>query len=66
MKARDNRGRVLSNGESQMVSGKYRYVYFEDGIRRWFVSRRLKPEDKVPMDQSHKMSIQEFRELHNL
>ena len=48
-KRRDNRGRILHNGESQMPDGRYRFRYNDIfGKPRVVYSIRLDRHDPVP------------------
>lgn len=48
-KRRDNKGRVLLNGEIQEESGRYRYRYIDIlGKRREIYSWRLTEADPIP------------------
>ncbi len=45
---RDNKGRILRNGESQSKDGRYRFSFFENGKQKCFYSWRLERTDSVP------------------
>ena len=62
----DSKGRTLEKGEFQTDSGLYRFVFYENGVKRIYQSRRLTSEDSVSVGMSYKMSIQEFRVQNNL
>lgn len=48
-KRRDNKNRILNNGESQRKDGKYEFKYVDaDGKRRSVYSWKLVETDKVP------------------
>ena len=47
-KRRDNKKRILRNGESQDKSGRYRYTYYEGKRQKCLYSWRLEPTDPVP------------------
>ena len=48
-KRRDNKGRILHNGEIQLADGRYRYKYVsEDGIPQYIYSWRLDKNDLNP------------------
>lgn len=52
-KRRDNRGRILRNGEIQMSDGRYRYKYKDAfGDVRYVYSWRLDRNDRMPADAS--------------
>ena len=49
MKRKDNKGRILRNGESQMKDGRYRFQYTDGrGKRHALYSWRLVETDKLP------------------
>ncbi len=49
VKRKDNKGRILNNGESQMKDGRYRYQYTDvRGKRHAIYSWRLAATDKLP------------------
>lgn len=48
IKRRDNRNRILRNGESQSKDGKYRFTFYENGTQKCFYSWRLERTDKLP------------------
>lgn len=64
-KRRDNKNRILRNGESQRKDGRYRYTYLdENGKQRDFYSWKLEPTDKVPTGKRDCISLREqIREL---
>ena len=46
---RDNKGRLLLTGESQLKNGSYTYRYTDpDGVRRSITNWRLLPGDEAP------------------
>lgn len=60
-KRKDNKGRVLRNGESQRKDGKYELKYVDrNGVRRSEYSWKLVPTDKVPKG---KRSVESLREI---
>jgi len=60
-KRRDNKGRVLRNGEIQRKDGMYMYRYTDEhGVRRSIYSWRLVKTDKSPPD---KRACEPLREL---
>lgn len=51
-KRRDNRGRLLHNGEMQLASGQYRFKYVDEiGKERCVYSWRLDHNDPMPKDK---------------
>ena len=48
IKRRDNRNRILRNGESQGKDGKYRFTFYENGTQKCFYSWRLERTDRLP------------------
>ena len=46
---RDNKNRVLREGESQDKEGRYRYTYYENGKQKCFYSWKLEANDKLPV-----------------
>ena len=49
IKRKDNRGRVLNDGETQGKDGRYRYQYTDKlGDRKAVYSWKLLPADKTP------------------
>ncbi len=50
-KRRDNRGRILHNGEIQMADGRYRFKYTDtNGKVKYLFSYRLDHNDRMPAD----------------
>ena len=50
-KRRDNRKRILRNGESQRPDGRYVYKYYDILKKPHFLySWKLEPTDKLPME----------------
>jgi len=47
-KRRDNKRRLLRNGETQCKDGRYRFTYYENGKQKCFYSWRLERTDPVP------------------
>ena len=48
-KRKDNKGRVLHNGEYQQKDGRYRYKYYDGtGKARYLYSWRLDKNDRMP------------------
>ena len=59
-KRRDNKGRVLQNGESQEASGRYKYRYVDAfGKRNTVYSWRLTKSDSVPAGKKYDLSLRE-------
>lgn len=62
-KRRDNKGRVLLNGEIQEESGRYRYRYIDIlGKRREIYSWRLTEADPIPTGRRRDKSLREKEE----
>lgn len=60
MRRRDNKGRILQPGESQLASGKYRYRYVDAmGNRKDVYSWRLKDTDPVPSGRRKEQALRE-------
>ncbi len=60
-KRRDNRGRILHNGESQMPDGRYRYRYNDIfGKPRVVYSIRLDRHDPTPPGKKKTLSLREL------
>lgn len=50
VKRRDNKNRILRNGESQRKDGRYTYSYFDaDGKQKFIYSWKLENSDKLPI-----------------
>ena len=63
MFSRDNRNRVLKEGESQLKNGTYRYRYAGTaGNRRDMYSNRLLPTDRTPVGKREDLSLREKEE----
>ena len=59
-KRRDNRGRILRNGEIQMADGRYRYKYVDAfGETRYVYSWKLDKNDRMPKGRKAEPSIRE-------
>lgn len=59
-KRRDNKGRILHNGESQKKDGRYRYQYTDwNGERREVLSWRLDKNDRNPLGCKPDLSLRE-------
>ncbi|MBQ2101861.1 MAG: site-specific integrase [Lachnospiraceae bacterium] len=60
-KRRDNRGRILHNGEVQMSDGRYRYKYRDTfGDERVIYSWRLDHNDRAPEGKKRTLSLREM------
>lgn len=60
-KRRDNRGRVLQNGETQDPSGRYKYRYTDTmGKRRTVYNWRLTNADVMPAGKKLEPSLREM------
>ena len=60
-KRRDNRGRILHNGEVQLSDGRYRFKYVDEvGKERFVYSWRLDHNDPMPKDKRKCLSIREM------
>ena len=59
-KRRDNRGRILRNGEIQKADGRYRYKYTDVfGETRYVYSWRLDKNDSTPSGKKRELSLRE-------
>ena len=60
VKRRDNKNRVLRNGESQKPDGRYVYKYYDLLHKPHFLySWKLEPTDKLPAGKKHDLSLRE-------
>lgn len=60
-KRRDNKGRILHNGEMQMPDGRYRFKYVDsDGIEKVVYSWRLDHNDRAPIGKKRGESLREM------
>ena len=60
-KRRDNKGRILRNGEMQMNDGRYRFKYIDDfGKERYIYSWKLDLHDKLPSGKKETTSLREL------
>ncbi len=60
IRRKDNKGRVLSDGETQGRDGRYRYQYTDGlGNRKAVYSWRLLPADKTPSGKRKDLSLRE-------
>lgn len=59
-KRRDNKRRVLRNGESQRSDGRYVYVYVDgNGKQKFLYSWKLESTDKIPQGKRDCISLRE-------
>ena len=59
-KRRDNRNRVLRNGESQRPDGRYQFKYQDnDGKVKFVYSWRLDKNDRTPAGKKRELSLRE-------
>lgn len=59
-KRRDNRGRILHNGEAQRADGRYSFAYTDiTGKRRFIYSNRLDKNDRTPEGSKRDLSLRE-------
>ena len=60
VKRRDNKNRILRNGESQRPDGRYAYVYVDaNGKQKFLYSWKLENTDKVPQGKRECISLRE-------
>lgn len=60
-KRRDNKGRILRDGEHQRNDGKYEYKYVDaKGVRRSIYSWKLVETDKIPDGKHNCVSLREL------
>ena len=60
VKRRDNKNRILRNGESQRSDGRYAYVYVDDnGKQKFLYSWKLENTDKVPQGKRDSISLRD-------
>ncbi|MEY8393099.1 site-specific integrase [Lachnospiraceae bacterium 45-W7] len=63
-KRRDNRGRVLRNGEIQKPDGRYRYKYIDTfGQPKYVYSWRLDKNDRMPAGKKSEPSLREKEKM---
>ena len=65
-KRKDNRGRILRDGEQQRADGRYMYTYKDPLTRKvsYIYSWKLEPHDRVPSGKKTDLSLREkIREL---
>ncbi len=58
-KRRDNKNRVLRNGESQLKNGKYCYKYIVNGKSLYAYSWRLEISDRTPQGKKNDIPLRE-------
>ena len=59
-KRRDNRNRILRNGESQRQDGRYAYKYKDlNGEIKFVYSWRLDKNDRAPTGKARELSLRE-------
>ena len=59
-KRRDNRNRILRNGESQRQDGRYAYKYKDlNGEIKFVYSWRLDKNDRTPAGKARELSLRE-------
>ena len=60
VKRRDNKNRILRNGESQRSDGRYAYVYVDgNGKQKFLYSWKLENTDKVPQGKRDCVSLRD-------
>lgn len=60
VKRRDNKNRVLRNGESQRADGRYAYVYVDaNGKQKFIYSWKLENTDRVPQGKRDCVSLRD-------
>ncbi len=60
-KRKDNKGRVLHNGEYQQANGRYRFKYYDGtGKERYLYSWRLDKNDRTPENKKPGPSLREL------
>lgn len=63
-KRRDNRGRILRNGEIQTADGRYRYKYIDTfGETHYVYAWRLDKNDRMPAGKKSEPSLREKEKL---
>lgn len=59
-KRRDNKGRILRNGESQRSDGRYAYVYVDNnGKQKFIYSWKLEKTDKIPQGKRDCLALRD-------
>lgn len=60
-KRKDNRGRILRDGEQQRADGRYMYTYRDPLTRKvsYIYSWKLEPHDRVPSGKRTDLSLRE-------
>ena len=56
---RDQKNRILRDGESQQKDGRYRYTYYVDGKQHCLYSWRLEAKDKLPEGKRECLPLRE-------
>lgn len=60
VKRRDNKNRILRNGESQRSDGRYAYVYVDgNGKQKFLYSWKLESTDKIPQGKRECVALRE-------
>lgn len=60
VKRRDNKNRILRNGESQRLDGRYAYVYVDgNGKQKFLYSWRLESTDKIPQGKRQCVALRD-------
>ncbi len=60
VRRKDNKGRVLNDGETQRTDGRYAYQYTDAlGSRKVIFSWKLLPSDKTPTGKRKDLSLRE-------
>ncbi len=60
IKRRDNKNRILRNGESQRADGRYVYVYVDsNGKQKFIYSWKLENTDRVPQGKRNCISLRD-------
>ena len=63
-KRKDNKNRLLRNGESQRQDGLYAYKYYDkNGCAHFVYIWKLEPMDKVPAGKRNDLSLREKEKL---
>lgn len=60
VKRRDNKNRILRNGESQRSDGRYAYVYVDgDGKQKFIYSWKLESTDRIPQGKRQCVALRD-------
>ena len=62
IKRRDNRNRILKDGETQCKDGKYRFTYYEHGKQKCFYSWKLERTDPLPQGKRECLALRDKEE----